>query len=138
MRTNYPVDDKYTLHISEHESHDLSSIFDRIREYFGKNMILSDYCIEQEHRHVTCLGYDRYDSGDHENYIIIRVKDNTYIEYEKRRYRTGDVISINTENPNITIGKSYKIEMVIMSRDSIIIIDDNGDEYELHAMFIKE
>lgn len=137
MRTNYPKNDKYTLYISEHAFYDLAGMIDAIKLHFGDDMIIGDYNITLEHRHTNCIGYDLYDPGDYTNYAIIETKAGTYIEYDGKKYRPGENIKINTENSNITLGKSYKIEKVLKNNDSIIIIDDNGEEFELSAMFIE-
>ena len=70
MRTNYPVNDENTLYISlNYEAKDLVEILQEINNHFGH---LGGIEIEIEHRHVEALGYDRYDSGDYHNYLVVR------------------------------------------------------------------
>ena len=72
MTEDYPVDNEKTIYFSSgcgQES--LQYIIDRAREHFGYDVSLDDLSIEAEYRHVRCIGYDLYDAGDYQNYIVI-------------------------------------------------------------------
>lgn len=69
--TNYPIDDENTLHVNSCMSHSLMDIINLCKSHFGEDVDFSSLNIEAEHRHVTCIGYDRYDPSDYTDYLVI-------------------------------------------------------------------
>lgn len=73
IRDFQPDNDADTLYIqADYKELPLSEILDRARAHFGADVSLEDLTIGAEHIHTQCLGYDRYDSGDYEEFIVLR------------------------------------------------------------------
>lgn len=49
----------------------MESLLDRVREKWGADTQLSDIQIRSEFIHTRCLGYDSFDRGDWDNYLVI-------------------------------------------------------------------
>lgn len=49
----------------------MADLIEQIREHF-KTDDMTQFAIESEEIHTRCVGYDLYDGGDWDNYIIIR------------------------------------------------------------------
>lgn len=71
VKTNYPVNDENNIYIESYYEPSLTDIVNIINKNWGSDVNFDDVKIEAEHRHVRCLGYDLYDSGDYETYIHI-------------------------------------------------------------------
>lgn len=54
---------------------ELPYLLSQIRQHFGEDAKLEDFCIAPEYIHTDCLGYDRYDPGDYTNYLHIYRKE---------------------------------------------------------------
>jgi len=70
-RTDYPVNDENNIYLESFLGHSLTTIINTIHEHWGTDVNIDDVIIRGEYRHVRCLGYDLYDSGDYETYIHI-------------------------------------------------------------------
>lgn len=72
IRDFTPDNDVNTLYVrADNNSLPLLELIDRINDHFGP-IDHSTLTIEAEYIHTECLGYDRYDSGDYTNYIVVR------------------------------------------------------------------
>lgn len=69
-----PDNDENTLYIRTDDYTDFEEIIAQTRKHFGTNNI-SDFLISSEYIHTRCVYYDLYDSGDYDNYIVIRRKE---------------------------------------------------------------
>ena len=48
-----------------------TKIFEMAQEKWGKDISFTDLEIKPHHIHVRCIGYDKYDSNDYDNYLEI-------------------------------------------------------------------
>lgn len=69
-----PDNDANTLYIRGEENRDLDYVMDLAKNHFGDNIEVADLEICAEYVHTRCIGYDRYDAGDYENFIVLRRK----------------------------------------------------------------
>lgn len=72
MKRDYtPQNDENTLYIPSGYNLNLSELLEMATDHFP-GVELSDLTIESEKIHTRCITYDLYDSGDWDDYIIIR------------------------------------------------------------------
>jgi hypothetical protein len=72
IRCFTPDDSPTVLHIqSSFSTLSLEEILERARDHFGADVDLSTLTIEAEHIHTRCLGFDQYDGGDWDDFIVI-------------------------------------------------------------------
>lgn len=76
MSDSIPKNNENTLYINcgSYWTHDFSLIMDYFYNHFGESSKFEDFLIGSEHIHTRCIGYDRYDPSDYDNYIIITRK----------------------------------------------------------------
>lgn len=67
----WPQDDSCTIYIMAEYNMSLADILERAREEWP-DVDPANIAIEAEHLRTCCLGYDRYDSFDYTNFIILR------------------------------------------------------------------
>lgn len=48
-----------------------SQILEMAQKKWGKDILLTDLEIRPHNVHVRCIGYDKYDSNDYDNYLEI-------------------------------------------------------------------
>ncbi len=73
MADNYPKNTPDTLYI--HASHSeiaFSDLMEQIMDHFGQEIDVTTLTFEPEYIHTRCIGYDLHDSGDYDNYLVIR------------------------------------------------------------------
>lgn len=71
IKTFEPDDTDEKIYIAGYREPTMQDIFDRAKEKWGENTKLEDLDISAEHIQTDCLGYDRYDSSDYTDYIVI-------------------------------------------------------------------
>ena len=75
IRTFTPDNTANTLYIrANYQTVEFSDLIEQIKNHFGEDSKLEDFSIGAEHIQTDCLGYDRYDSCDWENFLIIERK----------------------------------------------------------------
>lgn len=70
-RSFAPDDDKNTFYIECRFGFDMELLIEKIHEKFGPDVDMSMVKIEPQHIQTRCLGHDRYDPGDYDDYIVI-------------------------------------------------------------------
>ena len=48
-----------------------TELYEKIYEHFGKDIDMSKLTISPQHIQIDCFGYDRYDSGDWSDFLVI-------------------------------------------------------------------
>lgn len=71
IRTYWPDDTATLMYIQASSGATLDELIEKARQKWGAETKLEDLRIGAEHIHTDCLGYDRYDSGDHTDFITI-------------------------------------------------------------------
>lgn len=67
----YPKDTSTTIYLSSSMNYSMLDILDKIYEHFGPTIGLGNIIISAEHMQISCFGYDRYDSTDYMDFIVI-------------------------------------------------------------------
>lgn len=83
IKTFEPQNTKDKLYIrANYSSVSLGDFLQQIHSHFGLDgdalnltnapfNVLDQFEISAEHIHTDCIGYDRYDPGDHTNFIVV-------------------------------------------------------------------
>lgn len=75
IRHFMPDDTANVLHLaSDYTEYSFDEIEQRIKAHFGEDAELTQFTIEADYIHTSCIGYDLYDPGDYTKYLIIRKK----------------------------------------------------------------
>ncbi|MNK10018.1 hypothetical protein D3C87_280290 [compost metagenome] len=69
IKTFWPDDDADTMYVGYATT--LAEISQKAKEKWGDDVSLEDLEISADHIHTDCIGYDRYDSDDYTNFIVI-------------------------------------------------------------------
>ncbi len=72
-KDNYPNNDEDTLYINTACcAISITDLLEVAQAHFGEDITVDELSIEADYIHTRCITYDRYDSSDYDNYIIIR------------------------------------------------------------------
>lgn len=63
------------LYVNHGSAYSLRDLLDDVHNHFGPNVDFDALLISSEHIQTDCLGYDRYDSSDYTNYLVITLND---------------------------------------------------------------
>jgi hypothetical protein len=70
-----PVSDEKTLYVETFCMTSIKEVIERIQDHFGVESVdFEEFTISAEHIQVDCFGYDLYDRGDYEDFIVITRK----------------------------------------------------------------
>ena len=71
--TDFKPDDTETTLFLEcnYDQYSILDIVNRAKEKWGDSIQLDEIEISSEYIHTRCIGYDCYDPGDYENYLVI-------------------------------------------------------------------
>ena len=77
MKNFTPENTKDTLYIkASYNDHSFAELVEIALQHF-EGHTLDDLMIRSEYVHCRCIGYDLYDNGDYDNYIIITSSKNS-------------------------------------------------------------